>query len=52
MTQLINQWVLGNGTMTGFDYYAADVNGSGNITITDAYGVFGRVAGNFNQWSK
>jgi hypothetical protein len=48
--QLINQWVLGNGTMTGFDYYAADVNGSGNITITDAYGVFGRVAGNFNQW--
>lgn len=48
--QLINQWVLGNGTMTGFDYYTADVNGSGNITISDAYGVFGRVAGNFNQW--
>lgn len=48
--QLINQWVLGNGTMTGFDYYTADVNNSGNITITDAYGVFGRVAGNFNQW--
>ena len=48
--QLINQWVLGNGTMTGFDYYAADVNGSNNITITDAYGVFGRVAGNFTQW--
>ena len=49
--QLINQWVLGNGTMEGFDFYAADVNGSNNITITDAYGVFGRVAGNFNQWS-
>lgn len=48
--QLINQWVLGNGTMTGFDYYAADINGSNNITITDAYGVFGRVAGNFTQW--
>ena len=48
--QLINQWVLGNGTMTGFDFYHADVNGSGNITITDAYGVFGRVAGNFTQW--
>lgn len=48
--QLINQWVLGNGTMTGFDYYTADINGSGNITISDAYGVFGRVAGNFNQW--
>ena len=48
--QLINQWVLGNGTMTGFDYYAADVNESNNVTITDAYGVFGRVAGNFTQW--
>jgi hypothetical protein len=48
--QLINQWVLGNGTMSGFDYYAADINGSNNITITDAYGVFSRVAGNFNQW--
>ena len=48
--QLINQWVLGNNTMTGFDYYAADVNGSNNVTITDAYGVFSRVAGNFTQW--
>ena len=48
--QLINQWVLGNGTMTGFNYYAADINGSNNVTITDAYGVFSRVAGNFNQW--
>jgi hypothetical protein len=48
--QLINQWVLGNGTMEGFDFYAADVNGSNNTTITDVYGVFGRVAGNFNQW--
>lgn len=48
--QLINQWVLGNGTMSGFDYYTADVNGSNNVTITDAYGVFSRVAGNFTQW--
>lgn len=48
--QLINQWVLGNGTMTGFDYYTADVNGSNNTTITDAYGVFSRVSGNFTQW--
>jgi hypothetical protein len=48
--QLINQWVLGNGTMSGFDYYAADINGSNNVTITDAYGVFSRVAGNFTQW--
>ena len=48
--QLINQWVLGNGTMTGFDYYAADVNGSNNVTITDAYGVFAKVSGNFSVW--
>lgn len=48
--QLINQWVLGNGTMAGFDYYTADVNGSNSTTITDAYGVFGRVAGHFTQW--
>lgn len=48
--QLINQWVLGTQAMAGFDYYAADVNGSNNVTITDAYGVFSRVAGNFTQW--
>jgi hypothetical protein len=48
--QLINQWVLGNGTMSGFDYYAADVNESDNVTITDAYGVFGRISGRFSVW--
>jgi hypothetical protein len=48
--QLINQWVLGNGTMTGFDYYTADINGSNNITISDAYGVFAKVSGNFTVW--
>lgn len=48
--QLINQWVLGNGTMSGFDYYTADVNESDNITITDAYGVFGRISGRFAVW--
>ena len=48
--QLINQWVLGNGTMSGFDYYAADVNGSNNATISDVWGVFGRVSGRFTQW--
>jgi len=26
------------------------VNGSNNVTITDAYGVFGKVAGNFATW--
>ena len=48
--ELINQWVLGNGQPTGFQYYAADVNGSNTVTITDAYGVFGRVAGRFTTW--
>ena len=48
--QLINQWVLGNGTMTGFNYYAADVNGSNNTTISDVWGVFGRVSGRFTSW--
>lgn len=46
----INQWVLGQQTPTGFDFYAADVNGSNDITITDAYGVFGRIAGRFSVW--
>jgi hypothetical protein len=48
--QLVNQWVLGTSTMSGFDYYAADVNGSNNTTIADAYGVFGRVSGRFTAW--
>jgi hypothetical protein len=48
--QLINQWLLGNGTMSGFDYYAADVNGSNNTTISDVWGVFGRVSGRFTSW--
>ena len=48
--QLINQWVLGNAAMSGFDYYTADVNGSNNATISDAYGVFGRISGRFTAW--
>jgi hypothetical protein len=48
--QQINQWVLGNGTMTGFDYYTSDVNNSGNVTISDVWGVFGRVSGRFTDW--
>lgn len=48
--QLINQWVLGSATPSGFDYYTADVNESDNITITDAYGVFGRISGRFSAW--
>jgi len=49
--QLINQWVLGVGTPKDFDFYAADVNGNSNITVADAFGVFGRVAGRITSWS-
>jgi hypothetical protein len=48
--QLINQWVLGSSAPSGFDFYTGDVNGSNNLTITDAYGVFGRIAGRFTTW--
>ena len=48
--QLINQWVLGTATPSAFDFYTADVNNSNNITISDAYGVFGRIAGRFTSW--
>ena len=47
---LINQWVLGTSNPQRFDFYTADVNGSHNISITDAYGVYGRIAGRFTSW--
>jgi hypothetical protein len=48
--QKVNQYVLGTATPSGFDYYTADVNGDYNITISDAYVIFGRMAGRFNAW--
>ena len=48
--QLINQWVLGGATPSAWDFYTGDVNESDNLTITDAYGVFGRISGRFNSW--
>lgn len=48
--QLINQWALGGAIPQGFDFYTGDVNSSGSITITDAYGVFGKISGRFNSW--
>ena len=48
--QLINQWILGNGTPQAWDFYTGDINGSNGLTITDAYGVFGRISGRFNSW--
>jgi hypothetical protein len=49
-SQKINRFVLGQDTPTGFDFYTADVNGDNNITVSDVYGVFGRVSGRFSVW--
>ena len=49
--QKINQTVLGQHTATGFDFYTMDVNkGDGQITITDVYAGYGRLAGRFTEW--
>jgi hypothetical protein len=48
--QRVNQYVLGQQTPTGFDFHAADVNGDGNITISDVYAIYGRISGRFNSW--
>ena len=48
--QQINQWVIGGATPTAWDFYHADVNGDNNVSISDAYGVFGRIAGRFSIW--
>ena len=48
--QKINQAVLGQYTPTGFDFYTMDVNGNDDVSITDAYSVFGRIAGRFTAW--
>ena len=49
--QKMNQAVLGQYTVKGFDYYSMDVNGAdGGITIADVYSVYGRLAGRFTAW--
>ena len=48
--QLINQWVIGGATPAGWDFYSGDVNGDNNLSISDAYGVFGRISGRFTTW--
>lgn len=46
----INKFVTGENTPYGFDYYTSDVNASNDISISDAYVVFGRLANRFNSW--
>jgi hypothetical protein len=48
--QRVNQYVLGQQTPTGFDFHASDVNGDGQITISDVYAIYGRISGRFNSW--
>ena len=48
--QQINQWTIGGATPAGWDFYHADVNGDNIVSISDAYGVFGRIAGRFSVW--
>lgn len=48
--QKVNQFVLGTATPTGFDFYTADANGDGDITISDVYSIYARVGGRFTAW--
>jgi hypothetical protein len=48
--QYLNTIVTTSTTPQGFDYYTGDVNGSNNITISDVYGIFGRISGRFSTW--
>ena len=48
--QKVNQWVIGQSTPSAWDFYTGDVNGDNNLSISDAYGVFGRIAGRFSVW--
>jgi hypothetical protein len=48
--QLINQWAIGGINPQMWDFYTGDVNGSNDLTISDAYGVFGRITGRFTSW--
>ena len=48
--QLINQWAIGGATPTGWDFFTADVNGDKSVSISDAFGVFGKIAGRISVW--
>jgi hypothetical protein len=48
--QLINQWNIGGATPSGWDYFTGDVNGDNTLSISDAFGVFGKIAGRISAW--
>jgi hypothetical protein len=48
--QKVQDYIVGTQIPAGFDYYSSDVNGDNNLTISDAWGVFGRISGRFTEW--
>ncbi len=48
--QKVNKFVLRELTPVGFDFYSSDVNGNDNITISDVYTLYGRLAGRFTAF--
>ena len=49
--QKVNRFVTGVETLAGFDYHASDVNGSGDVTVSDVYTIFNRISGRFTSYS-
>jgi hypothetical protein len=49
--QKVNKFVIGAEIPTKFDFHASDVNRSGDITISDVYTIFNRVAGRFTSYN-
>jgi hypothetical protein len=43
--QKVNRFVLGIENPKGFDFHSSDPNNSGNISISDVYTIFNRIAG-------
>lgn len=48
--QKVNRFVTGVEIPSSFDFHASDVNGSGDITISDVYTIFNRISGRFTQY--
>lgn len=49
--QKVNRFVLGIESPKDFDFYSADPNNSGDISISDVYTIFNRIAGRFSSFS-
>ena len=49
--QKVNRFVLGLDNPVAFDFHASDVNGDNLVSISDAYVIYGRLAGRFSSWT-